>query len=286
MLFQFRKTAIAQLISFGWKYRRRVAGLLLLQLLLLATSVYILQLGGFAIDWIQFRNSPASNTPSISGWHPGTSNQSIAYEVILIALIIAATACIRALLNYAYAISNGLFINKEMVVDLRVETFRKLQVLDFEYFNRNTPSSLLNRLTGDIQLARSFIDGVVIQILVLVMSLGFYLTAMLQLHVGLTFAALATIPLMVWQTLSFSQKTRPQYDRSRELSDDLMRCAQENIEGQMAVKSFGRQADEIERFRKTTMRIENQQRNIVWKVSTYTPIVQLLNQAALVILLL
>jgi ATP-binding cassette subfamily B protein len=278
-------SAIVRLMGLAWRYRARVIGLLVLQFILMGLSILALQLSGFAIDWIIYRKSGAQSPPLIYKWHP-MFRDHVWQEILVIAAIIAIVALVRAILNHFYSISNGKFINQEMVVDLRIGTFQKLQLLDFEYYNRNDTSSLINRLTGDVQLTRSFVDGVIVQIIVLGMSLIFYLAAMLQLHVGLTVATLCSVPLMVWQTYSFSKRIRPQYDRNRQLFDDMMLTVQENIEGQVAVKAFGKQAAEVEKFRAATHRVEAQQRSIFWKVSTYTPTVQFLTQLNLVILLL
>lgn len=278
-------SALVRLMGLAWCYRSRVIGLLLLQFVLMGLSIVALQLGGFAIDWIIYRKSDATSPPTIYGWHPALRDR-VWQEILVIAGLIALVAIVRAILNYFYSVSNGKFINEEMVVDLRVATFQKLQLLDFEYYNRNDTSSLINRLTGDIQLTRSFVDGVIVQIIVLGMSLVFYLAAMLQLNIGLTIATLCSVPLMVWQTYTFSKRIRPQYDRNRQLFDDMMLTVQENIEGQVAVKAFGKQAEEVEKFHTATHRVEAQQRSIFWKVSTYTPTVQFLTQLNLVILLL
>ncbi len=276
--------AIARLLRFAWNYRQRVAGLLGLQMILLLTSILAIQLGGFALDWIKSQYDHSEVLPTIYGWHPSTSWANW-MQVTSIAAIIAAVSGVRAVLNYAYAVSNGKFINEEMVVDLRVATFEKLQRCDFDFYNANDTSSLVNRLTGDIQLTRSFVDGVIVQVSVLAMSLVFFLTTMLRLHVGLTLAALASTPFLVLKTYRFSREIRPQYDRNRELFDAMMLRVNENAEGQHAIKAFGSQARESEKFDQATRNVEMQQRNIFWKVSTFTPTIQLLSQCNVVILL-
>ncbi len=278
-------TATRRLLKFAWRYRSRVVSLLILQTILLGTAILAIQLSGFALDWIKSAGEPSDNLPTIYGWHPVVGH-SPTIQVASIAGLIAAVALIRAALNYVYSVTNGKFINEEMVVDLRIAVYEKLQLLGFDFYNQNDTSGLVNRLTGDIQLTRSFVDGVIIQVSVLAMSLVFYLTAMLRLHVGLTLVSLATTPLLIIQTHRFSKKIRPQYDRNRELFDEMMLRVNENAEGQQAIKAFGAQEREIEKFRVATERVEKQQRSIFWKVSTFTPTVQLLTQFNLIVLLL
>jgi len=61
----------------------------------------------------------------------------------------------------------------------------------FRFFDANASGSLINRVTGDVQLLRSFVDGVLIQSVIMLLSLTVYLAYMLTKHVGLTFACLA-----------------------------------------------------------------------------------------------
>ena len=56
--------------------------------------------------------------------------------------------------------------------------------------------SIINRVTSDVQSVRAFIDGVLIQLVLLLVSLVCYLAYMSRLHVGLTLACLATTPIM------------------------------------------------------------------------------------------
>jgi ATP-binding cassette subfamily B protein len=129
------------------------------------------------------------------------------------------------------------------------------------------------------------VDGVVIQLTILVLSLVSYFIAMLRIHAGLTIACLATTPILWWITTSFSKRIRPEYDKNRELFDAMTLVVAENAEGQQTVKAFGRQESEIEKYFNASMSVQQQQRSIFWQVSVYTPTVQFLTQVNLVILL-
>lgn len=74
----------------------------------------------------------------------------------------------------------------------------KLQRLSFRFFSNHASGSLINRVTGDVQNVRLFVVGVILQVVTLALSLVFYLTYMLGIHVGLTLLCLATTPLLGW----------------------------------------------------------------------------------------
>jgi len=282
---------IYRMLAFALRYRRECVILLLLQAALMVTAILAVQLGGFALDWVQYclsnRNDVTNTfqaTPVFYGWSPSL-NWSSGGQMLSLGLIILAIGVIRAFLNFAYAIENGRLINLKMVVDLRIQVYEKMQQLSFRFFDANASSTLINRLTGDIHATRSFVDGVVIQLTILVLSLVSYFIAMLRIHVGLTIACLATTPLLWWITTSFSKRIRPEYDKNRELFDAMTLVVAENAEGQQTVKAFGRQQAEIEKYCEASMNVQQQQRSIFRQVSVYTPTVQFLTQVNLVILL-
>ncbi len=72
----------------------------------------------------------------------------------------------------------------------------KLQRLSFRFFDANQSGTIINRVTGDVQAVRMFIDGVLIQVVIVCLSLTIFLVYMLQMHVWLTLACLATTPLL------------------------------------------------------------------------------------------
>lgn len=92
--------------------------------------------------------------------------------------IIALLAVVRAGLNHLYGMTVARLVQGEIVVRLRSELYDKLQRLDFRFFDSNASSSLINRLTGDVQSVRLFVDGVMILAVIMVLSLGVYLVHM------------------------------------------------------------------------------------------------------------
>ena len=113
-------------------------------------------------------------------------------------------------------------IHTRIVPELRSRVYDKLQRLSFRFFDANATGSIINRVTSDVQSVRAFIDGVLIQFVLLIVSLVCYVAYMLSLHVGLTLACLATTPLMWLVTVIFSRTVRPMYDHNRELVDRVV----------------------------------------------------------------
>jgi ATP-binding cassette, subfamily B, bacterial len=277
-------TLIRRLLDLGWHYSWGCVRLLVLQGLLLFTALAALRLLGLGIDLIRWHVGAAENPPplplglTLPPWPP------LAHVATISGLILVFEA-IRGTLTYIYALSAGSLVHTRIVPELRSRVYDKLQRLSFRFFDANATGSIINRVTSDVQSVRAFIDGVLIQFVLLLVSLVCYLSYMLSLHVGLTLACLATTPLMWLVTVVFSRTVRPMYDRNRELVDRVVLRLAESIQGIQVIKGFGREREEIARFAADNRAVMDQQRGIFWRVSLFGPAIGYMTQINLVILL-
>lgn len=272
------------MLSLGWRYRWGCVRLLLLQSLLLGTALGGLRLTGLGIDLIRWHAGAASKPPEFFLLHYVTPWRPLA-QVAFIASLVLVLELLRGGLNYVYAISAGYLIHMRIVPDLRAEVYDKLQRLSFRFFDANATGSIINRVTSDVQSVRAFIDGVLIQLVLLLVSLICYLAYMSRLHLGLTLACLATTPIMWLLTVAFSRAVRPLYDHNRELVDRVILRLAESIQGIQVIKGFGRENEEIARFASDNRAVMDQQRGIFWRVSLFGPVIGYMTQINLVILL-
>ena len=94
---------------------------------------------------------------------------------------------------------------QQIVVQLRSDVYDKLQRLSFRFFDANDSGSIINRVAGDVRAMSMFVDMVLIEMLGVLLSLVIYLAYMLNIHVPLTLACLATTPLMWLGAVIFSR---------------------------------------------------------------------------------
>ncbi len=274
------------MLSLGLIYKWGCIRLLVLQGLLLITALSVLRLTGLGIDLVHHFADPEKAPPPAFPFGLGPpSDWPQLGQVAFIAGLILIVELVRGGLNYANALSAGYLIHTRIVVDLRAKVYDKLQRLSFSFFDTNATGSIINRVTSDVQGVRAFVDGVLIQLVILVLSFLCYLAAMLSVHVWLTVACLATTPLMWLVTAIFSRLVRPMYDRNRELVDKVILRLAESIQGVHVIKGFGREQEEINRFADDNREVKDQQRGIFWRVSIFTPIIGWMTQINLVILL-
>jgi len=276
-------TLIRRLLGLAWRHRLGCVHVVSEQAVLVVLALAQLGLTGLGIDVIRnhvLRGSSPVHWPF--GWTP--TNWSPLGQVALIAGTILGLALIHAALRFRAAITVSNLVLR-IVVQLRTEVYDKLQRLSFRFFDANQSGSIINRVAGDVQAVRMFIDGVIIQVLTVTLSLAVYLAYMLSVHVPLTFACLATTPLLWWASVRFSRTVRPAYLRSSELIDRLVLVLSENIQGVPVVKGFGREQLEIEKFTTANRAARDQMHWIFGRISIFQPVMGLLTQINMVVLL-
>jgi ATP-binding cassette subfamily B protein len=174
----------------------------------------------------------------------------------------------------------------KLVPELRTRVFHKLQRLSFRFFDENATGSIINRVTGDVQSVRSFVDGVLLQGGIMVLSLCVYVAYMLHTHPLLTAASLALTPLLWVITNVFARWARPAYAKNRKLSDQMVLAMSEGISGMQVIKVFGREQHELSRFQERNREVRDQQRSIFTQVSRFSPTINFVSQMNIAVLLL
>jgi len=277
---------ILRLLALAWRYRLGCVQTIGLQLLLLGIGVSGLGLTGLGIDYIHHQVVPTSRPPH---WPFGLAppvNWPPLGALALIAGLILMLALVRALLTYSYSIAIVKLVQQGIVVDLRAQVYDKLQRLSFRFFDANTSGTLINRITGDVQSVRMFVDGAVIQGVILLISLALYLAYMLQIHALLTLVCLATVPLIAVLSAVFAWYVKPAYTRDRELVDHMILDLSETVQGVHVIKGFVREPEILAKLAADNSAVREQKHRIFWSVSLYSPAVEFLSQVNLMLLLL
>jgi ATP-binding cassette subfamily B protein len=272
------------MLRLGLEYRRPCAVVVLLQTLLVALSLSTLGLTGLGIDYLSSVVVSDSRSPQWpGGWQP-PANWSPLTVVVALSVTILVVAVVTAALKYLAAVA-GAALSQSILIRLRTDVYAKLLQLSCHYYDAGETSSIINRAAGDANNVRNFIDGVVIRVLTVLLTLAVYLTYMLRMHVGLTLACLATTPLLWVGAVVFSRLVQPAYRRAGELGDSLIRTLVESLQGMQVVKGFAREQDQAERFAAANNRIHDVKNSIFFRVSTFQPAMGLLTQANMLVVI-
>ena len=274
----------ARLLSLAWQFRADCLWSVALSLVLLLLGIAGLQLLGLVIDVIRKALDPALPAPLYPlGWIPPAAWSPLQI-VTALALGIVVQAVLRAGLTYAYNMTTARLSQGEIVPALRAQIYAKLQRLSFRFFDVHGSNSIFNRVTGDVQNTRLFVDGVLLQGVNMILTLATYGFFMWRIQPQLTIACLVvSVPL--WTLAQYySARLRPGYLRNRELTDHMILLFSESVRGIQTVKGFAAETHQVRRFEAANDEVSAQQRRIFWDLSIFTPGTQMLSQLSLVIL--
>src|SRR5690348_3885934 len=275
---------VRRLMALAWRFRTDCFWSLALSLVLLLLGIVGLKLLGVVIDVIRYALDPSLPMPVYPfGWQPPSGWTPLRIFTAL-SLAIVAQALLRAALTYAYNMVTARLTQGEIVPELRAQLYTKLQRLSFSFFDIHGSNSIFNRVTGDVQNTRLFVDGVLLQGATMILTLAAYAVFMWRIHPALTLACLCVSLPLGWLAHFYSARLRPGYLRNRELSDNMVLLFSESVRGMQTVKGFAAEPYQVRRFEEANDLVSSQQRKIFRDLSIFTPGTQMLSQLSLVIL--
>lgn len=275
-----------RLLALAWQYRTGCLRVLTVQVGILALGLFGLSFWGLGIDYLSELVKPgAKPTHWPFGLQP-PAHWSPVSVIMIIGAAILVFAAVRSVLTYLYTVEMNDLAQGQIVVDLRARVYDKLQRLSFRFFDDNATGAIINRVTNDVQQVRSFVDEVVMRLIIMALSLSVYLAYMLSKNVSLTIACLATIPLLWLASTYHSHRVRPEYLRNRELVDEMIRKLAEFIQGIQVIKGFAREPEVTAEFQAANRAVREQQQKIFWRVSIFGPGISFITQINIFIVLL
>ncbi len=255
-----------------------------MQIALVVLSLSTLGITGLGIDYLSsqvLKNSAPPQWPL--GLHPPAAWSPLQVVTAMSGLILV-VAMLTAALKYLAAIASSA-LSQEVLVRIRTDVYSKLQQLSFNFYDAGDSSSIINRAAGDASNVRSFVDGVIIKVLTVLLTLTVYLVYMLNMHVWLTLVCLASTPLLWVGAIVFSKLVQPAYRQASELSDVMIRTLVENLQGIQVVKGFARESEQAARFQEANHNIRDLKETIFFRISTFQPGMGLLTQINMLVLI-
>ena len=278
------KKLLRRLLRLALEYRGPCSAVVLMQIALVVLSLSTLGITGLGIDYLSsqvLKNSAPPQWPL--GLHPPAAWSPLQVVTAMSGLILV-VALLTAALKYLAAIASSA-LSQEVLVRIRTDVYSKLQQLSFNFYDAGDSSSIINRAAGDASNVRNFVDGVIIKVLTVLLTLTVYLVYMLKMHVGLTLVCLATTPLLWVGAIVFSKLVQPAYRQASELSDVMIRTLVENLQGIQVVKGFARESEQAARFQEANHNIRDLKETIFFRISTFQPSMGLLTQINMLVLI-
>jgi len=272
------------MLRLGFKYPLHIAGVLLINAVLLVLTLTLVTLAAFEVDVLRHETISKSEELRVPFNIPLPTFDDPVHLVWLLAALIVLFALIRTLVRFWGATSQAWLVQK-VQTKLRQRVYDKLQRLSFRFFDANETGSIINRATGDCNNVATFSEMAMIQITILIMTMVADFIYMYSLNPRLTLVGMAPAPLLLVSAVLFSKIVRPGYVENRKLYDQLILTLSENVQGQYVVKGFSLQMQEIMKFRKRNDAYRDQQRWIFRRVAFYSALTNSLTQWSVIIVL-
>lgn len=162
--------------------------------------------------------------------------------------IMIGTTVLRTIFRYTYQIMFER-VGQNALFQIREDLYKKLQSLDFAFFNNTRVGDIMARMTGDTDAIRHFVSWVVYNILENACLFLFAIIVMMRIDWKLTLVLLIVTPFIAFFTIKMSKYAQPVFYEIRESFSRLNSMVEENISGNRVVKAFAREDYEIEKFK-------------------------------------
>ena len=142
-------------------------------------------------------------------------------------------------------------IGEHLIADLRNVLFSHLHGMGLRFFTHSKTGALMSRLNNDVVGAQRALTGTFINVITNVITVIATLAIMITLEWRLTLLSVMILPLFILPTRRVGRVLREIRRESMNLNAKMNGLMNEtlNVSGVLLVKLFGRQKDEVAKFR-------------------------------------
>lgn len=154
---------------------------------------------------------------------------------------------IYALTSYLQTYMVG-WVGIRVLQDLREEVFKHIQKMSVGFFTRNSPGSLISRMTNDIEALNQLISQGIVTLFSNVLTLVGVVVIMLLLDWRLALITFSVLPLLLITSIVFRTFSGGVFRQTRERIAAITSYLQETLSGVRVVRSFGQEERHIARM--------------------------------------
>jgi len=167
--------------------------------------------------------------------------------LLLIVLLLFATLLLQGVAQYFMTYFTQ-WIGQRIILDVRMQVFRKLQRLALRFFDRNPVGRLVTRVTNDVEVLNEMFSSGLVAVFADVFILIWIVVFMFTINWALALVTLSVLPLLVYGTFLFRKRVRETYRVVRYELARLNSFMQERMSGIVTLQLFGREKKEAESF--------------------------------------
>ena len=167
-------------------------------------------------------------------------------------LAAAAAAAAVALAEFAVGFIHDSSLPKgseRFVKSLRDALYGHIQRLPFSWHAKNPTGDIIQRCTSDVEVVRAFIADQVVEFISTVFLIAVYMGIMFTMNVKIAALAFVFVPFVIGTSVYYHRKIGRSFTAFDESEGVLSSVVQENLTGVRVVRAFGRERDELKKFR-------------------------------------
>ncbi len=207
------------------------------------------------------------------------------FDLLLpILLIMLGVRVLRELLRYVMIVTVEKS-SQNVIYNLRVRLFTRLQTQDARFFDRHRTGDLMTRMSADTDWCRhflSYIDFQAVDSVVMFLSTSIYL---FWVNWQLALALVLVTPVLMLISKVFSKGARKLFMAMRERQSEMNTAAQENIAANRVVRAFAREEHEKAAFDRKSDAFRQAHLAINKRWLTFFPFIEILANAMTLITL-
>lgn len=137
---------------------------------------------------------------------------------------------------------------QNILYDLRLDLFKKLQTLSLAFFSEYKVGQLMSRLTNDVERLQELITWATLSVVADLVSLVSIVLIMVKMNARLSLLTFAALPIMALAAGLWRVRARDAYRWTRKAIARVNSNLNENISGVRVVQSFSREEHNYRRF--------------------------------------
>lgn len=204
--------------------------------------------------------------------------------VVPVSLLVVGVVFVKAVNQFLHGLCGGRLGNR-VATRMRNTLYEKLNTLSYQYYDKAKTGDLMSRLTADLEAIRNFIGFGFAQLLNVFLMAIFGGAMMIVFNWKLTLITLIPLPILLILAFRFEGQIHPIFREMRKAMSNLTTAVQENITGVRTVKSYAREAYEVEKFSNRSEAFKENQLEASFKWAKYFPTMEIVANFCVIILL-
>ena len=204
-----------------------------------------------------------------------------------VVLLIGGILVLVALFSLIFGWLSGRFAaisSSGFAKNLRHDMYYKIQEYSFENIEKFSSSSLVTRLTTDVNNVQMTYQMLIRIAIRAPMMFLFSLLMVFTIHAKLAFVFLIVAPILGFLLIFIANKAHPLFESVFHTYDDLNNRVQENVRGIRVVKSYVQEDTEISKFKEISNKIYQNFMKAEKLVALNTPIMRLCIYSSIILI--